>query len=178
MRTWRTDLWTRWGKEKVGQLGRERGDTHAAMCEAEKQWKLLCDAASSAWCSVTTERRGMGWEPGGRFKTEGTYVHLWLIHVNVWQKSTRYCKAIILHLKINTFFKKCISVSRSVVSDSLRPHGLKKRNQLHQNIKGRKGSPVGSSQVEGRSFQAHQAGDPLKIPRIQTSSPVESPEAL
>ena len=38
---------------------------------------------------------------GGKFTKEGTYVHLWLIHV-VWQKPTQYCKAIILQLKINT----------------------------------------------------------------------------
>ena len=35
----------------------------------------------------------------------GTYVHQWLIHVNVWQKPAQYCKAIILQLKINTFKK-------------------------------------------------------------------------
>ena len=46
----------------------------------------------------------MGWEVGGRFKKEGTHAYLWLIHVDVWQKSTQYCKAIILQLKIN--FKK------------------------------------------------------------------------
>ena len=33
------------------------------------------------------------------FKREGTYVYLWLIHVDVWQKSTQYCKVIILRLK-------------------------------------------------------------------------------
>ena len=27
------------------------------------------------------------------------YVHLWLIHVDVWQKPTQFCKAIILQLK-------------------------------------------------------------------------------
>ena len=37
---------------------------------------------------------------GERFKREGTYVHLWLIHVDVWQKPTQYCKAVILQLKI------------------------------------------------------------------------------
>ena len=47
----------------------------------------------------------MGWEVGGRFKTEGTYVHLWLIHIDVWQKSTQYCKAIILQLNINKILK-------------------------------------------------------------------------
>ena len=38
---------------------------------------------------------------GGRFKREKTYVYLWLNHVDVWQKPTQYCKAIILQLKIN-----------------------------------------------------------------------------
>ena len=37
----------------------------------------------------------------GRFKREGTYVYLRLIHVVVWAKPTQYCKAIILQLKIN-----------------------------------------------------------------------------
>ena len=38
--------------------------------------------------------------PGAR-----TYVYLWLIHVDVWQKPTKFCKAIILQLK-NKIFKK------------------------------------------------------------------------
>jgi len=33
--------------------------------------------------------------------SEGAYVYSWLIHVDVWQKSNQYCKAIILQLKIN-----------------------------------------------------------------------------
>ena len=37
----------------------------------------------------------------GRFRRDGTYVYLWLIHADVWQKLTQYCKAIILQLKIN-----------------------------------------------------------------------------
>ena len=48
----------------------------------------------------------MGWEVRGRFKREGTYVYLWLIHIDVRQKPTQYCKAIILQLKINNFFFK------------------------------------------------------------------------
>ena len=31
---------------------------------------------------------------GGR--RERTYVYLWLIHTDVWQKPTQHCKAIIL----------------------------------------------------------------------------------
>ena len=43
----------------------------------------------------------MGWEVGGRFKREGTYVSPWLIRVVAWQKLTQHCKAIVLQLKIN-----------------------------------------------------------------------------
>ena len=48
-----------------------------------------------------------GWEKGRgkRLVQEGgAYVHLWLIHVDVWQKSNQYCKAIIFQFKKN--FKK------------------------------------------------------------------------
>ena len=41
----------------------------------------------------------MGREMGGRFKREGAYVSLWLIHVDIWQKPTKFYKAIILQLK-------------------------------------------------------------------------------
>ena len=37
-----------------------------------------------------------GWEVGGRFKREGTYVYLWPIHVAAWQKPSQYHKVIIL----------------------------------------------------------------------------------
>ena len=50
-----------------------------------------------------SRRVGWGgrWEGGGRevgesFKREGIYVYLWLIHVEVEQKTTKFCKAIIL----------------------------------------------------------------------------------
>ena len=41
----------------------------------------------------------MGRQMGSGFRREGTYASLWLTHVDVWQKSTQYCKAIILQLK-------------------------------------------------------------------------------
>ena len=37
-------------------------------------------------------RKEMGWS----FKREGICVYLWLIHVEVWQKTAKFCKAIIL----------------------------------------------------------------------------------
>ena len=44
--------------------------------------------------------RGGKWEGGSR---EGTYVYLWLIHVDIQQKPTQYCKAIIPQVKIKIF---------------------------------------------------------------------------
>jgi len=41
----------------------------------------------------------MGWQVGGKFKREKTYEYLWLIHVDIWQKPTQYCKTIFLKLK-------------------------------------------------------------------------------
>ena len=56
--------------------------------------EICCISGKSNWGSVIAERGGKGWEVGGRFKREGTYVYLWLIHVDVWQQSNQYCKAI------------------------------------------------------------------------------------
>ena len=38
------------------------------------------------------------WDGGvaGKFKREGLYVHLWMIHIVEWQKPIQHCKAIIL----------------------------------------------------------------------------------
>ena len=33
----------------------------------------------------------------------GIYVYLWLIHIDIWQKPTQYCKTTILRLEINKF---------------------------------------------------------------------------
>ena len=49
--------------------------------------------------AVTIYRSGMGRKVGGRFRREGTHVYLWLIHVEIWQKTTKFCKAMILQLK-------------------------------------------------------------------------------
>ena len=51
------------------------------------------------WCSGTTQRDGVKREVGVEFRTGGTHVHPWLIHVDVWQKPPQYCKVIILQLK-------------------------------------------------------------------------------
>jgi len=66
---------------------------------------LLYDSGNANQGSVTTQRRGKGWEVGGRFKREETHVYLWLAHVDVWQRPTQYSEAIFFQLKINKFGK-------------------------------------------------------------------------
>ena len=49
------------------------------MCKVDSQGELLYDPGNPKW-------GGIGREVGGRFKREGPYVYLWLIHVDVWLK--------------------------------------------------------------------------------------------
>ena len=62
--------------------------------------------------------RGIGKEMGGRFNREGIYVHLWLIDVKVWQKTAKFCKAIILQLKNSNQLTCvcCCSVAQSCLT--------------------------------------------------------------
>ena len=57
---------------------------------------------------------GMGWEVGGGFRKEGIYAYLWLIHVDVWQKPTQHCNAIILQIKMNIFFKVPLKLTEKI----------------------------------------------------------------
>ena len=62
----------------------------------------------------------MGRKVGERLKREWTYVYLWLIQVDVWQKPTQFCKAITL----KTNKKEIIWVKRVAHSKS---HQMKGR---------------------------------------------------
>ena len=57
------------------------------------------EEGTQSWCSGTTQRDGEGRGVGGEFRMGVTYVHSWLIHVDVWQKPPQYCKVISLQLK-------------------------------------------------------------------------------
>ena len=93
------------GERKGGMNGESSIETHTSPYAKQKANRSLSHITQGAqiWCSVITQRGGMGWDVGGRFKKEGTYVYLWLIHGDVWQKPTQYCKAIILQLKTKIF---------------------------------------------------------------------------
>ena len=84
------------GRRGWDELKAGHGNICMTISKTDSQRDLLCAPGSSTQCSVTTKSGGMGWEMGGRFRREATYVNLWLIHVDVWQKPAQYCKAIIL----------------------------------------------------------------------------------
>ena len=56
----------------------------------------ICCMSQETQTGALHQPRGLGQEIGGRFKREGIYVYLWLIHADVGQKTTKFCKAIIL----------------------------------------------------------------------------------
>ena len=62
---------------------------------------LLYVSGNSNRGSVPMQRGGRGREMGRSCKSRGIYVYLWLIHVEVGQKTTKFYKATILQLKIN-----------------------------------------------------------------------------
>ena len=101
-------------------MERVYGNTYTTICKIDSG-NLLSDSGNSNQDSMTTQRGGRGSDVGGRFKREETYVYLWLIHVDKWQKPTQYCKATILQLKI-TFFKKCKASNHGFLFLVTSPH--------------------------------------------------------
>ena len=57
-------------------------------------------------CDILEWWDGSGGTGERRLKREGTYVYLLLIHVLIWQKPSKYCKAIILQIKIHKKIKR------------------------------------------------------------------------
>ena len=102
--TWRTDLWT-WeeGKNERVRWKNERKRVTWKLTIPYVKYiangNLLYDSKNSKRNSVTIQWGGMGREMGGSFKREGTYVYLWLIHVDPWHQTIKFCKAIIFQIK-------------------------------------------------------------------------------
>ena len=55
--------------------GESNMETYITICKIDSQWEF-------AVC-LRKLKTGVGKEMGGRFKREGMYVYLWLIHVEV-----------------------------------------------------------------------------------------------
>ena len=78
--------------------GKSNMESYITICKTDSQWEFSVSLRElkPGLCKNLEQ-----WEVGGMVKREGTYVDLWLIHVDVWKKPAQYCKAIILQLKIN-----------------------------------------------------------------------------
>ena len=63
--------------------GKSNMEAYITMCKIDSQREFAVWLRKSNRGSVSTWRGGMGREMGGRFKREGIYVYLWLIHVEV-----------------------------------------------------------------------------------------------
>ena len=101
----RTDFWTLWEKARVGWSARTASKHVYYQVWNRSPVQVGCmrqvRGAGALWWP-----RGMGW--GRRWEGGsgwGTQVNPWLIHVNVWQKTLKYCKIISLPL-INIIGKK------------------------------------------------------------------------
>ena len=88
-------------EEGEGEMyGESNMETYITICRTDSQWEfaLWLRELKQGLC-INLE----GWDREGvgeRFKREGTHVYLWLIYVDIWQKTTKFYKAIILQLKI------------------------------------------------------------------------------
>ena len=98
------------------------GNMYTTICKIASG-NLLYDSGNSDPGSV------MGWEVGGRFQGEGTKMYTYgLIHIDVWQKPTQYCKAIILQLKINKLKNK--NKTKNIMFGMFKSHSKVKFEKL------------------------------------------------
>ena len=90
------------GRGEGGTNWKSNIETYAFPCKVNSQWEFAvwCRELKSVLCDNLKGWVVVGGGRGG--KREGIYVYPWLIHVDVRQKLTQYCKAIILQLKLKT----------------------------------------------------------------------------
>ena len=74
---------------------------YISICKIDSLWEFVvwCTELKPVLCDNLEGVQGkMEVQEAGR---EGTYVYVWVIHIEVWQKTTQHYKPIILQLKIN-----------------------------------------------------------------------------
>ena len=63
--------------------GESNMETYITTCKIDSQWEFALCLREHKQGLCNNLEGGMGWEMGGRFKREGTYIYPWLIHVEV-----------------------------------------------------------------------------------------------
>ena len=88
------------GEEGEGGMYGERNiEIYNTICKIDSQWEFAVWFRELKQGLCDRLKDGMAREMGGRTGREETWVYLWLILVDVWQKNTKFCKAIILQSK-------------------------------------------------------------------------------
>ena len=87
-----------WEEGEGEVYGESNMEVYNTICKIDSQWEFAVWLAELKQGLCVDLEGGMGREMGGTFAREGTWVYLWLI-LDVWQKITQFCKAIILQLK-------------------------------------------------------------------------------
>ena len=86
-------------EEECEMYGKSNMETYITTRKIDNQWEFAVWFRELKLGLCNNLEGGMGRELGRKLKREGTHVYLWLIHVGIWQKQTRFCKAIILQFK-------------------------------------------------------------------------------
>ena len=63
--------------------GKSNLKTYITICKIDSQREFAVWLRKLKWALYQPREVGMGRQMGGRFKREGIYVYLWLIHVEV-----------------------------------------------------------------------------------------------
>ena len=88
------------GEEGEDEMyGESNMETYNTICKIDSQWEFAIWLRELKQGLCDNIEGGMRREMRGRFGREGTWVYLWLILVDDWQKTTKFRKAIILQLK-------------------------------------------------------------------------------
>ena len=127
---YRTDFWTLWEKARVWWFARialKHVNYHMWNESPIQVWCMIQDAWGC--CTGMTQRDGIGEGDGREFRM-GTHVHLWLIHVSVWQRPPQYCKVIQFSSVAQSCPTRCDPMNRSTPGLPVH-HQLSESTQTH-----------------------------------------------
>ena len=118
--------------------GKSNMETYITICkiDSQREFAVWLRKLKQGLC-INLE----GWD-GESFKREGIYVFLWLIHVEVWQKTAKFCIAIICQLKkkkelLNRTLATTASPSHQEAPQTSYPHpseGRQNENHNHRKL--------------------------------------------
>ena len=92
------------GDEEGWMYWESNMETYVTIYKTHSQWEFavwLRELKQGLCINLEGWDGGWRWEGGPRGRE---YIYIWLIHFDIWQKTTKFYKAIILQLKNKYFF--------------------------------------------------------------------------